>query len=72
MLIMSTKRKHRLSKGKESTRLRRRYTAHEDYFLFPLPPFQDSSTAVETKNVDVENICYYNTKIIEGDEVTYC
>ena len=33
MLTMSTVRKHRLSKGKESTRLRRRYIAHED-FLF--------------------------------------
>ena len=42
------------------------------FFRFPLSPFQDSSTAVETTNVDVENVCYYKTKINERDEVTYC
>ena len=42
------------------------------FFVFHLSLFQDSSTAVDATNVDVENVCYYKTKIIEGDEVTYC
>ena len=72
MLTMSTLRKHRLSKGKEATRLRRRYIAHEDFFVFHLSPFQGSSTDVETTNVDVENVYFYNIKINEHDGVTYC
>ena len=40
MLTISTIRKHKLSKGKESTRLRRRYIAHEDFFVFHCLPFR--------------------------------
>ena len=41
-------------------------------FCFSLSPFQDTSAAVETTNVDVENVCFYKTKINECNEVTYC
>ena len=40
------------------------------FFVFHLSLFQDSSTAVDATNI--ENVCYFKTKIIEGDEVTYC
>ena len=40
--------------------------------MLTMSTFQEKSTAVETTNVDVENVGYYKTKIIEGDEVTYC
>ena len=42
------------------------------FFVSHLSLFQDSSTAVDATNVDVENVCYYKTKINERDEVTYC